>query len=43
MRSYRSRVNRLFLTREMSLNKIIPLVEGPGGGGVHGNLFGLMD
>ena len=30
---YRSRVNRLIMTREMSLNKMVPLMEGPGGGG----------
>ena len=36
-RPYTSRVNRLIRTREMSLNKMIPLMEGPGGGGVHGN------
>ena len=30
-RPYRSRVNRLILTREMSLNKMMPLMEGPGG------------
>ena len=32
-RPYRSRVNRLIMTREMSLNKMVSLMEGPGGGG----------
>ena len=32
-RPYRSRVNRLIMIREMSLNKMVPLMEGPGGGG----------
>ena len=42
-RTYISRVNRLIMTREMSLNKMLPLMEGPGGGGVHGNPPWLID
>ena len=32
-RPHRSRVIRLIMTREMSQNKMVQLMEGPGGGG----------